>query len=437
MKTAAFVGSLLLLIGNALVAAEPLAVPAAPMPDTDGSLSEALLDDAWTLMREKKDHVGALKKIDDALTFIPAQARTFLDAGFQAQAAGHPEEAAAAFERARQAFRALPDIFAVTGHVRRKAGDLYGALSAYDTALLIAPRYGFAMTGRAETKYDLEDYEGAIADFTTSLQFPDRNGIERVYLRRGAAYLALGENDKAEADFREAIRLAPDYQTPHILLGRILRQQAHWSEALRSYNKALEITPDDPRAYNGRMWVRYQMGDPELALADINKCIALAPTDGHYPLYRALLYRLLGKFDLADADFRRAVELANAAKDTETWFYASSHRDLMQRLRGVAGADEYLQDVLSWTDSWEKRLGLYLAGKIPDTTLLNDARQAKRLIDRRQQECEACYYAGVVALVNHQRDAAIGWFRQCLATAQIEMAEYDLALTQLKDLGVR
>ena len=63
---------------------------------------------------------------------------------------------------------------------------------------------------RATAKYELKDYQGAIADYTKAIELnPD---YAQAYNKRGFAYLMLGPKSKAQADFKRAIELG--YRVP-------------------------------------------------------------------------------------------------------------------------------------------------------------------------------------------------------------------------------
>ena len=77
---------------------------------------------------------------------------------------------------------------------------------------------------RAESYYKLKDYNNAISDYTKAIErlnafneynikqcFNNKNQFEQVlasyYNKRGLAYQAAGDNEKAEADFAKAKQL--------------------------------------------------------------------------------------------------------------------------------------------------------------------------------------------------------------------------------------
>jgi tetratricopeptide (TPR) repeat protein len=132
--------------------------------------------------------------------------------------------------------------------------------------------------GRAQAAYDLgmrklgaNDLEGAIADFTRSIE---TSPTAEAYLQRGNAYAQLGRPEVALEDWARAIAMN------------------------------LELT----EAYTARGAYYRAQGDHQRALADLNRSIAIRPTvEAYYE--RGQLYHTLGKFPEALQDFDRAIEL--------------------------------------------------------------------------------------------------------------------------------
>lgn len=402
--------------------AQPASIP---LPHRDAEVSFGLLETADQLC-EKKDYVGALKKLEDAFLFLPNNVRLSLEKASLATARGDPSEAREWLQRANQGFEALPVIYGLSGRIRRKAGDYYGAIEAYTFALTLSPHYFPALAGRAAAREEIDDFEGAFADYETHITSGYRQGLEQVYFRRGMLYLKLQHRERAERDFRSAIEVNPRYSSPHGYLGSVLHDQGKLEEALAACNKAIELSPGDFRPYNTRLWIYYEMSKADQALEDAAKCIELMPENGNFVLFRALLLELLGDPSNATKDFMRVIELAERNRDHDLWFYASSYRFLLQRTRAEPVQATYLDDVLSWPDSWSKRLGLFLAGVTSVETLLSDARQAKHPFTRQQQQCEADYFIGMQNLYRGDLTGAKLHLERC-RKMPIRMIETSLA----------
>jgi len=69
-------------------------------------------------------------------------------------------------------------------------------------------------------------------------------GPEAFYNNLGIAYKKKGMYKEAEKEYKEAIRIKPDYDTPHYNLGLLYRDQGLYTKAIEYFEKALSINPD-------------------------------------------------------------------------------------------------------------------------------------------------------------------------------------------------
>lgn len=70
-----------------------------------------------------------------------------------------------------------------------------------------------------------------------------------VYNNLGVVYQMRGDQVRAIEQFREAIRLQPNYAAPRILLGASLLAMGQDVEATRELERAVKIQPDEPLAH--------------------------------------------------------------------------------------------------------------------------------------------------------------------------------------------
>ena len=70
-----------------------------------------------------------------------------------------------------------------------------------------------------------------------------------VYIDLGNALTAQGKLDEAEAAFREAVRLKPDWPVAHLNLGKALRAQGRLGQAEAEFREAVRLQPDWPAAH--------------------------------------------------------------------------------------------------------------------------------------------------------------------------------------------
>ncbi len=70
------------------------------------------------------------------------------------------------------------------------------------------------------------------------------------FLRAGATAAGQGQLDEAEACFRQAVTLKPDYAEAHYNLGLSLRDQGKLDDTVASFRRALTLKPDYAEAHN-------------------------------------------------------------------------------------------------------------------------------------------------------------------------------------------
>jgi tetratricopeptide (TPR) repeat protein len=92
-------------------------------------------------------------------------------------------------------------------------------------------------------------------------------------------------------------------------LGLELEHQGRFEEALVSYDKALELKPDDVEALNGRGNVLKALGRTDAALASYDEALALNPNYAAARYGRGCQLQEVGRIDEALADYDKALML--------------------------------------------------------------------------------------------------------------------------------
>ena len=150
-----------------------------------------------------------------------------------------------------------------------------------------------------------EAYKTAKAAAEKSLELdPD---LSEAHNANGAKYLFCDRNYKeAEAEYRRAIRLNPNFPDPHDLLSYCLAAQGKLKEALDEAKKAAELDPLSLVIASDLGWVYYIQRDYKNAQIEIQKAINL---DNNFPQAHNYMISLL----LAQKNYVGAVEEAKKA----------------------------------------------------------------------------------------------------------------------------
>jgi tetratricopeptide (TPR) repeat protein len=90
----------------------------------------------------------------------------------------------------------------------------------------------------------------------------------------GNALQQLGRLDEAEASYRQAISLKPDFAEVHNNLGTTLKELGRLDEAEASYGQAIALMPSFTNALKNRWQLLYDKKQYETALRDADLCIS-------------------------------------------------------------------------------------------------------------------------------------------------------------------
>jgi tetratricopeptide (TPR) repeat protein len=133
------------------------------------------------------------------------------------------------------------------------------------------------------------------------------------------AYEGMGRIPEAEANYKRAIALRPDYWEGYLALAEFYGRQKRVHDSIAQYHRVIELTPDNPEAYSD-LGVEYmelkESGSYAAAEAALQKSIQLAP---NYQAYANLgwLYMEQKRYSEAAVAARKAVALND--KDWRVW----------------------------------------------------------------------------------------------------------------------
>jgi Tfp pilus assembly protein PilF len=128
-------------------------------------------------------------------------------------------------------------------------------------------------TQRGISRFQKNDLDGAIADFTKVIELNGK-GQEFCYYFRALAHYRKGNPTQAIKDLSKAIDVKPD---PRFLddRGNLLARQGELEQAIVDLNKAIELAPQYAKAYGDRGLVQLMRGDATNAELDFKKCFEL------------------------------------------------------------------------------------------------------------------------------------------------------------------
>lgn len=164
-----------------------------------------------------------------------------------------------------------------------------------------------AYRNRAETYAERAANEKAIADYTEALRLNAKDAV--AYAGRGRVRLTKGAIKDAVADLGEAIRLEPNVASLYVVRGYAHLVKGNKRAAIADYSEAIRLDPKNVTAYNNRGLAYRKKGELKRALADYTQAIQFNPSYALAYNNRGYVLEALGNKTEAAADFRKALSL--------------------------------------------------------------------------------------------------------------------------------
>jgi tetratricopeptide (TPR) repeat protein len=127
------------------------------------------------------------------------------------------------------------------------------------------------------------------------------------HVNLGSTYLDLGDYDRAETAFRDALHLDPDHATAYYNLGLLTLRQARHAESRTFLQNAISRNPGYAKAYRALGTLEMAAGRPEAAAAALKKAVALNPGDATTYAEIGRLAQRAGSPEMAEAYYREAL----------------------------------------------------------------------------------------------------------------------------------
>lgn len=300
----------------------------------------------------------------------------------------------------------------------------------------------------------------AIADFDNAIALdPDDADA---YNARGQVWLDKGDNDSAISDFDRAIELDPGKAEAYYNRGRAWARKGNDTRAIADYSHAIEFDPAYFQAYNNRGFVFNRMGEFDRAIADFDETISLNPQHPYAYNNRAISWGAKGDAERAVADYSQAITLDPTYINPygSRGIYYFYNRELAKAQADLAAAAELAPDnayYAIWVDLAGRRSGrqshlrqaasrldmarwpaplvrMFLGEQTPEAALAaaDDPVPAKK----RGNLCEANLYVAEFYRLDGRDDEALRRYRLAVRDCPHDFIEYVAAGKALHTLGV-
>jgi len=232
----------------------------------------------------QKKYTDALASYDKALEINPEYSDALCNRGVMLDNLGRHEEALACYDKALEINPDISEAWYNRGNVLKQLGRYDDALSSYDKALEFNPGYSDAWCNRGITLVQFGRYDDALTSFDNALEInPD---FSEAWYNRGAALAHFGRHAEAVVSYDKAHKLNPEYSVPWYISSGLLGNLGQRNRAVTSFDdqiKSLEILlKNDPNCYPAwfnRGVLLAILGRNEDALASFDKVLEIDPNN--------------------------------------------------------------------------------------------------------------------------------------------------------------
>ncbi len=125
----------------------------------------------------------------------------------------------------------------------------------------------------------------------------------------GLVATTRGDVDAAEGFYEEDVRSAPPALASRRELVRIYATQQRWAEQIAQLDVILKVQPGDMLSLRARAQARYNLKQYAEAEQDLERCLALDPSNAECKMLQANALKRLGRPEEAEAAYQEALRL--------------------------------------------------------------------------------------------------------------------------------
>lgn len=200
---------------------------------------------------------------------------------------------------------------------RRDEGDLKTAIEYFEQAIRMDPDFAIAYAGLADT-YNMFQGYGILgpADVLPKARAMALKALE-IDKNLAEAHVSLAfvsfwydwDWDVADAHFKEALRLNPNYGHAHQWYGFFLTAIGRFREARQEFQEAIRMDPLSLINNSGAGWGLFVEGAYEQAVEQFRKTLVLEPNHPRSHFWLGQVLEQTGDLKQALIEFERAAEL--------------------------------------------------------------------------------------------------------------------------------
>ncbi len=244
---------------------------------------------------------------------------------------------------------------------------------------------------------------------------------------RSIQLLRLKKYEEALVDAERATSLFGSWPKTYIQKGLALTRLGRTNEAIRAFDRAIEMEPDSDKWFNFRAKAHFKNGDYDSAISDFSSAIELQDVPAQTSLiHLGMAYELSGDCLSAQANYNRVADSDGPFKNYALlWSYLLMKQETLDEQAQVL-MDMVIQE--SDGNRWFESLCEFFNQDLDSNELIRKA-------GTEDEQCEAHYYIGRRLLIGHRFDEAIDAFSRCIILDRPNLLETELSYALYKELS--
>ncbi len=191
-------------------------------------------------------------------------------------------------------------------------GDYYGAIADYSKIILKEPDAD-TYYNRGNSRFSLQDFEGAKNDYAKAYEL-DKNFLDALY-SLACVKFDLEEFNDAIKDFTSYIKEVPYNSMAYTLRAYAYKSLENFKKAIQDFNTAILIEPNADSYYNRGVFFM-ELNYYKEANSDLTKSLKLNKNNSFAYFYRGSSNLFLGKFNEAISDFSSSLKFDSVDFDS-------------------------------------------------------------------------------------------------------------------------
>jgi tetratricopeptide (TPR) repeat protein len=220
---------------------------------------------------QQKNFTAARQDFEAARQIAPSDPGVYNNLAFASLAENKPDEAMASFENALRVD--ATNYVALNGMIMQysRTNELDKAHSRVDQALSQYPNVAWLHFLKGQVYGLQNNAQSAEAEFRRALEI-DPNYLPS-YSSLAALFISAKQEDRAIAEYKKILSIRPDNAAVYTLIGMLEDSRQNYDAAAESYRKALELDQNSAIAANNLSWLYAVMGK-----GNLDEAVRLAQT---------------------------------------------------------------------------------------------------------------------------------------------------------------